>query len=733
MNRFAKETNIKAEMKELVKAPYEIINKNGQSPYENTNNVISNKGWDYIFNTVEKDTHFQSVIATRANGLVAHGFKIMPAFEKVKGIPVVSKRDNEIADFVRYVLDHLGNSFEKDLVAMMTHISRGFSISEKNFMPFTDGKYQGKVGLKDIRFKRQDLFSFNFDDYGRYDIMTVRPDKILVPKNKVIHVVSGFDDENPYGESVAAICAFWVWMKQNGIKYWAIHQERFGSPLTTLKVPDNLKNNPELIAAADEVLKAAETDTGIRIPKNMELTYMEAMRNGDAGYNSFYEITNREMSKAALGSTLTNDVGKSGLGNHALGKVHSETTSIYFNFDMIAMMSVLNYQLIKQIVDINYPGMEKYPRLVWNCFDAGAFVSAAQGIAALANIKNVKIPSSWVNEVLNIPYPEGEEEILSSLAEAGIITPPIKGVDNKTVSSMNISPTLFSLDEKIKENDKLVAYESKQMGDKWVNFAKKIAKDKRCYEDDILKFENNELVDSYEKILILGYLRGKDDARDEILKNKNYSTTEDTESTEKGELNRKLAAYGTRRFSYKPFEEMIKDYLKRNIITKDQYKELTQQAKRKAFTVARVDSESIIKKIHGKLKDAMIGSDNYEDLYDKVMEIFESAGISPISPRHIEVVMRNNLNSQYTDGRFKVFEEMEKSEFPVLQIMAIMDNAVRDTHARLHLYTRPVDDPVWSWLRPPFGHNCRCTIRAVHESEEYSVSEWEPDPAEYEF
>lgn len=709
--------SIGGQLDDMIKAPDALKNKQGASPLETSSKIIQSKGWDYIFNTVEQDTHFSSVLATRANDLVAHGFKILPAMQKINGRPTAEAIDREIADFVSYALESVEGSFLKDIVAMMTHISRGFSISEKNWRFLDSGKYQGKVALRDIRFKRQDLFSFKFDEFGRYQTWTVGKDKILIPQSKIIHLISGFDDENPYGEAVADKCAFWVWMKLNGVKYWAIHQERFGSPLTALEVGDDVLRDPVKQKIATEILRACEEDTGIQIPKGMSLKYIEALRSGDAGYSSFYEITNREISKAVLGSTLTNDMGKSGMGNHATAKVHSDTTSIFFNFDMISVQSILNYQLIKQIVDYNYPGIERYPRLVWDCFDASSFVSAAQGIAALAAL-NCRIPSSWVNEVLNIPYPDAEEEILSILNSAGIQTPSISGVDNKALSHSHTTPTSFAesdTDKKIAKNEKIISQYASLVADEWISFANELAGKKSFYDADLYRFQELRLSPFYEKVLVLGHLRGLDDASQEI-KSADYSASSLVSS-----------------FAYRPFEDIIADYLKRKVITRQQYDELSALAKRKSFTIASVDSEAVIKKIKDKLLTVLRGDTSVPEFHDLVMGVFEAAGLTSINNRHIEVVMRNNLNSQYTDGRFEVFDSMDRSEFPALQVLAILDSSVRDSHARLHEYTRPADDDVWSWLRPPFGHNCRCTIRAVHYSEDYTISDWIPDESEYTF
>lgn len=698
--------SVKADLKEMIKAPKDVSRKKGLSNSENPNGILTSKGWDYIFNTVEEDTHYSSVLATRANDLVSRGFRVLPAFSRVDGKSVITPRDREIAEFVRYALDGMSRTIERDIIAMMTHISRGFSITEINWAPLKFGPFAGKIGLRDLRFKRQDIFSFAFDDYGRFDICTVNPDKGVIDKNKVIHLVSGFDDENPYGESVAARCAFWVWMKQNGVKYWAIHQERFGSPLTSLEVPDNIRSNAQLQKIADDVLIAAQEDMAIQVPRGMVLKFIEATRTGDAGYGNFYEITNREMSKAVLGSTLTNDIGKSSTGSHAMAKVHADTTSVYFDFDRISVASELNNQLIKRLVDINYPSVERYPRLVWEGFDASTFVSAAQGIQSMANT-NVKIPVRWVNEIFNIPFPEAEEEVLSILGMSGVVPTEIKGVDNRASSGgYSRSFSGSSVKNHVRANDRYLADQAKSASEKWSDFARKIAA-RRSFDDaDMQSFQTREMFPFYREALILGRLKGIDDAKKEI---------KDAFSV------------------YEPFDEVIRDYVNRGVITWAEYEELEAFARREAFGIAGVESVALLEKFKARILEVLRGDSAQTDFYAGIMNVFESEGLSPLNWHHIEVVLRNTLNTQYTSGRFKVFDGLDMSDFPFLQIVCIMDTAVRKTHAALHCYTRPLNDPVWKWLRSPFDHNCRCTIRAVHKSENLTASNWIPDRSQYRF
>ena len=124
----------------------DILFKYGISPLENPDTVISKKGLSYIETKVERDTHYTQCLATRRHKLLKKGWRIKPATK--------TRQDVEISDFVNHVIMAMQGSFEKDIEGMLDKVSKGFSLTEKNYIPIKRGKYQGKVGLKNLRLKQ---------------------------------------------------------------------------------------------------------------------------------------------------------------------------------------------------------------------------------------------------------------------------------------------------------------------------------------------------------------------------------------------------------------------------------------------------------------------------------------------------------------------------------------------------------------------------------------------------
>lgn len=713
----AKEKSVADVLTETTKAPRNISYKSGSSPGENTNTIVSRKGWAYIEEVVEQDLHYHSAMGMRMAELVGHKWQVTPHVSNVNGKQVVTARDSEICEFVEQAIKNMDSDIETDIVAMMTAIGRGFSLSEINFKKIDFGKYAGKIGLKNIKFREQRQFSFRFDEYGDFDIMQTDPDTGMIPKEKMIHIVSGWNDENPYGKAIAASCAFWVWIKQNGVKYWAIFGERFGTPLAKLDVPRNSYDDKVVQEQIKKIMNDVENATGIAVPDNMKLSFMEAVRNGEANFAGFVELANKEISKAIIGATLNTDTSRTGGGSYALGKVHQDAMGIFFLFDMIAVASKLNIQLIRRLVDLNFAEVDGYPEFNWMSTDATTFITVSQGIEALTRV-GVKIPSRYVNELLGIPVPrEGEEVLSSTTTIPQSVEPPQTptGIDNKAytqgVGWIKDKDRYNNTAGYIKKNEKIISAKTTPISAEWEGFANKIAKQKSFTEKELREFEQDKLAEHYAEAILHGKLRGIDDVKSETH-----------------------AGYATvRNYDYRPFDKILEDYVNRGIVTRKELDMMSEEAKRKSFAIANVDSETVLKKIHSELNNILIGTMDQEEIHAAVIDIFTRAGLMPMKPWHCEVVVRNNLNESYTDGRFDVFNKLDESEFPCLQFVCVKDGRERASHAKLDGYTRRKSDQVWNRLRTPIEDNCRCTIRAVHRSESYVLSDWTPNWSEYRF
>lgn len=417
------------QLREIIVAGLDLRYKYGLTG-ENPEKLIARKGMDYL-DDLEKDAHLSSMLATRRQKLIEKGWDIKP-YTSSNG--KVTARNQQIRDDLMYAIEHMVGSFEKDIEGMLDALGKGFSISEINYQMQRGGRLDGKVGLKSIRFKPAKYFSFKYDDFGHYEIRQIDPNPsgVTIPRGKVIHLINGFNDENPYGDGLTAKCAFWVWLKKNQAKFWAIFNERFGLPLTRVGMPR--KPQSEEITKAETIIEEIQTRAGIMVPEGFEVDFLEAARRGDITYDNFIERCNKEISKVVLGATLISEEGKRGQGSYALSTSHADILETYTIFDSIITQVAINEQLIRRWVDLNYQ-TDVYPKFKWSGMGISALISFAQALGVLAQ-NGMRIPLAWVHELSGIPQARDGEPALAAMSAAQGSADPAQmiGVDNRSAA-----------------------------------------------------------------------------------------------------------------------------------------------------------------------------------------------------------------------------------------------------------------------------------------------------------
>lgn len=84
------------------------------------------------------------------------------------------------------------------------------------------------------------------------------------------------------------------------------------------------------------------------------------------------------------------------------------------------------------------------------------------------------------------------------------------------------------------------------------------------------------------------------------------------------------------------------------------------------------------------------------------------------SPARLRLIYRQNLQTAYMSARWKQMKANADAR-PYWQYVAVMDRRTRPTHSALNTKVLRHDDPVWQYIYPPNGFNCRCRVRALTE------------------
>jgi len=346
-----------------------------------------------LYEDLMRDPQVRACMQSRRLAVIGREWEVVPADDDALSI--------EIAGCVKGVL--YGFDFDSARYALLGGIVLGFKLSEIIW------EYsEGQVWIKELIGRNSRRFVF--DPHGNPRLLT--PKDMLggeaLPGRKFQLFRYGAENGSPYGEGLGATLYWPAWFKKNAIKFWMIFAEKFGSPTVIGKYPPGTprEHQDSLLSA----LEAIQQESAIKIPETMEIELLEAQRSGSVStYRDLCAFMNAEIAKTILGQTLTTEVGNAG--SYAASKVHNEVRRDYVKADADLLANALNAQLIRWIVDFNYPGVVKYPKLWIRCEDERDLMPLAQRDEILARM-GLPIPRRYLYETYGIPEPVEGEEIL---------------------------------------------------------------------------------------------------------------------------------------------------------------------------------------------------------------------------------------------------------------------------------------------------------------------------------
>lgn len=86
------------------------------------------------------------------------------------------------------------------------------------------------------------------------------------------------------------------------------------------------------------------------------------------------------------------------------------------------------------------------------------------------------------------------------------------------------------------------------------------------------------------------------------------------------------------------------------------------------------------------------------------------------NPARLSTIFRTETQGAYNAGRYESMLANAKNR-PYWRYVAVMDLRTRPAHARLHNRVFHYLDPIWKFIFPPNGFNCRCRVEALTEAE----------------
>jgi phage gp29-like protein len=271
------------------------------TPYDS---VLRSRGGNdlVIYEQVLSDPEVKATLGQRQLAVTQCEWQVEAAGEK--------RIDRQAADYLRAQLHGIG--WDAVTNKMLFGIAYGYAVAEIIYKP--DG---ARIGLQAIKVRNRRRFRYGKEGDLRLLTMDNMFEGIPAPAPYFWNFCSGADnDDEPYGLGLAHWLYWPVLFKRNGLKFWLIYLEKFGMPTAVGKY-DAEASAPEKTKLL-QATRAVQVDSGIIMPKDMELDLLEAARSGTADYKALQDQMDATIQKVVLGQTASTQGTAGKLGNDEL-------------------------------------------------------------------------------------------------------------------------------------------------------------------------------------------------------------------------------------------------------------------------------------------------------------------------------------------------------------------------------------------------------------------------------
>ena len=303
--------------------------------------ILEKTGQDIrVYRQLLSDAHVWSCYQSRKSGALSCEWKLDEAKEgsvrqNKNGYKIIENLMNSL-DVYQIITDMLDAPFYG-----MSPIEIIWKSAENSWLP------------ERIEGKPPEWFAFDPENKLRFlsrDNMTDGeeiPDyKFLLPRHHATY-------QNPYGERLLARCFWPVVFKKGGFKFWAIFTEKYGMPWLVGRVPRST-NETERGALLSRLTSMVQDAVAvINDDESVDLKESSSKSASADIYEKLISASNREVSKAILGQTLTTEIDKGG--SYAATKEHMEVRADLVDQDKRMISQAFNI-LFSWIIEFNAQG-----------------------------------------------------------------------------------------------------------------------------------------------------------------------------------------------------------------------------------------------------------------------------------------------------------------------------------------------------------------------------------------
>lgn len=352
----------------------------------------------------ERDLHYLGVLGTRRRSVSQIDITVEAASD--------APADVKIADTIRDWLRR--DELTEELFDILDCIGKGYSFTEI-IWDNSEGQWRPD------RLTRRDPRWFRFERANLATPLLIGEHGEEQPLEAYKYIFAVIQAKSGIAlRSGLARAAAWAWMfKAFTQRDWAIFTQTYGQPLRLGKFGAGASDEDK-----DTLFRAVANiagDCAAIIPEGMSIEFVETSSVGQTAdlYEKRADWLDRQVSKAVLGQTATTDAVTGGLGS---GKEHRQVQEDIERADARALAAILNRDLIRPWVDLEFGPQARYPRLVIARPEKEDLKTLVEAVAALVPL-GLRVEQSELRDRLGLSEPAADAEVLSKPASE--VPPPV--------------------------------------------------------------------------------------------------------------------------------------------------------------------------------------------------------------------------------------------------------------------------------------------------------------------
>lgn len=323
------------------------------------------------------DPHLQGELSKRKLAVLGDTLNVRP-FDKDNADDIAA------AEIVKEVFGDVGG-WLRNYGHLLDSTVYPVSVLEKVFAPrsATPGRQAGFY-IKELVPVPHRLHDYSQGELRIYDTdengMVLATSHEVDPNRYIVHRGHLLSSPDKFGGPMRSLIFWWLLINMDR-GWWARYLDKYGGPFMVGKYNSGDEDSRRVLESA---FSYAVRIGGLVVTKDTEVEIKDAASASSAdGFQRFFEIGQREISKLILGQTLSAEARSTGMGS-GVATLQAEVRDDIRLFDSIMLGSTIRDQLLKQYMAINNIAGNA-PVISWGGISKASLAAVAELLASLKN------------------------------------------------------------------------------------------------------------------------------------------------------------------------------------------------------------------------------------------------------------------------------------------------------------------------------------------------------------